>query len=256
MNKAYLYILCGLLLAACHKVQFQTDSIDTEQSIQKYLAGVKQELFNYKSVNYKAKVNIDDPKSSIKSINFNARIRKDSTIWLSISVTSAKVEIARISVNEDSIKILQKYESKKYMPRNFNYIHSIIPAPIDFEDLENLLAGNPFLWDHEKCQIKKLNKDEFQFISITGGIENVSTFNAHTFKLKQVNIENKVSLQKVSIEYTDYVELANRKSFSNRRAIQLINQGDTTNFDLHFTKVKLDDKLKFPFKVSAKYEVL
>ncbi len=78
MNKAYMYILCGLLLAACHKVQFQTDSIETEQSIQKYLAGVKQELFNYKSVNYKAKVNIDDPKSSIK---------KASTLTLELEKT-------------------------------------------------------------------------------------------------------------------------------------------------------------------------
>lgn len=256
MNRWLIGISLLLLLNACARRGSQNTNYSTEQTIQKYLAGIKQNLFLYDWVNYKAKVKIDDPKSLLKGININARLRKDSIIWMSITATSAKVEVARVLADTDSIKILQKHDSKKYYPRPFDFIETIIPAPISFEDLENILSGNPFLWNQNKCSISSPNKGEIEIKSIEGAIENISVFDNKNFKLKSVLIQNKITGQVVEINYHDYKPVDHQYLFSYQREIKLINQGDTSNYQINFNKLKLNQPLKFSFKVNNKYETL
>ena len=95
----------------------------------------------------------------------NIRIQKDSAIWMSIS-PALGIEIARVLVLNDSLKVLSKIPDNK-----FAYISDIaaledfLHFDLDLEDLENLLAGRPLGIDRVGGKFKSEIEDNQYLIA-------------------------------------------------------------------------------------------
>ena len=95
----------------------------------------------------------------------NVRINRDSAIWMSIS-PALGIEIARVLVLNDSLKLLSKIPDNK-----FAYISDIaaleefIHFDLDLEDLENLLAGRPLGIDRVGGKFKSEVEDNQYLIA-------------------------------------------------------------------------------------------
>ncbi|HHW58797.1 MAG: DUF4292 domain-containing protein [Bacteroidales bacterium] len=88
-----------------------------------------------------------------KEINFNANIIiiHDSLVWMSASVLPG-IEIFRILVNKDSIKIINRF-SREYYTDSFEKIYEKIGICINFDVVEALLVANDFIsFNHEIIQ--------------------------------------------------------------------------------------------------------
>lgn len=256
MNKALSFILTLLIFISCGKTIQEDGNFATEKNVEKVISEIEAKLFQYNWVNFKGKAQYIDPKDKKENFNFNIRSRKDSLYWISLTATTGKVEVSRILMDRDTILTMVKFPDKKYYPRPFDVLQTIVPAPLSYLDLENILAGNPFLWNKEKCQYKNLDKEHFQLISRIGTILNTSTFSRKNYQLKEVEIKDKVATKEVKITYSDYQKLDEGFNFSHERNIVIVEDGDTSKFELNFNKIKLNETLKFPFKVSSKYEQL
>ena len=95
----------------------------------------------------------------------NIRINRDSAIWMSIS-PALGIEIARVLVLNDSLKVLSKIPDNK-----FAYISDIaaleefLHFDLDLEDLENLLAGRPLGIDRVGGKFKSEVEDNQYLIA-------------------------------------------------------------------------------------------
>lgn len=140
------------------------------------------------------------------------------------------------------------------MVRPFDQIQQYIPVPVTFNDLENLIIGNAFLFDPQQSRLEEKNKELNTFICALNNITNESQFDASTSKLNRVFLKDGRIQQESTIDYNEYTSVE-EQLFPIKREIQLISK-DTLNVSMNFSRIKINQKLNFPFKYSSKYEKL
>jgi hypothetical protein len=90
-----------------------------------------------------------------ESINMSMRMARDSAIWISLS-PALGVELARILLLPDSVRIISKVPSNKFVYEgNYSELEESFGIPLDFYTLQNLFCGSPLA----------LNKNNDKFIS-------------------------------------------------------------------------------------------
>ena len=90
-----------------------------------------------------------------ESINMSMRRARDSAIWISLS-PALGVELARILLLPDSVRIISKVPSNKFVYEgNYSELEESFGIPLDFYTLQNLFCGSPLA----------LNKNNDKFIS-------------------------------------------------------------------------------------------
>jgi len=90
-----------------------------------------------------------------ESINMSMRMARDSAIWISLS-PALGVELARILLLPDSVRIISKIPSNKFVYEgNYSELEESFGIPLDFYTLQNLFCGSPLA----------LNKSNDKFIS-------------------------------------------------------------------------------------------
>ena len=78
-----------------------------------------------------------------ESINMNMRMARDSAIWISLS-PALGVELARILLLPDSVRIISKVPSNKFVYEgNYSELEESFGIPLDFYTLQDLFSGNP-----------------------------------------------------------------------------------------------------------------
>ena len=94
-----------------------------------------------------------------ESINMSMRMARDSAIWISLS-PALGVELARILLLPDSVRIISKVPSNKFVYEgNYRELEESFGIPLDFYTLQNLFCGSPL----------GLNKNNDKFISKVDG---------------------------------------------------------------------------------------
>ena len=90
-----------------------------------------------------------------ESINMSLRMARDSAIWISLS-PALGVELARILLLPDSVRIISKVPSNKFVYEgNYSELEESFGIPLNFYTLQNLFCGSPL----------ELNKNNEKFIS-------------------------------------------------------------------------------------------
>src|SRR5690606_9829395 len=87
----------------------------------------------------RAKTKIEMGKN-IQDVTLNVRIERDKAIWLSVTAILG-VEVARILITPDSVKILNKLQGE-YIAKPFHYIYNYTNRGVTFAILQDLLMAN------------------------------------------------------------------------------------------------------------------
>lgn len=120
---------------------------------------------NYKQIGMKIEgftKNVDD------NIEFkaNVRIKEDSAIWMSIS-PALGIEIARVLVLKDSLKVLSKIPDNKFAYiSDIDSLEEFLHFEFDLEDLESIISGRPIGIDRIGGKFKS-DIDENQYLIST-----------------------------------------------------------------------------------------
>lgn len=238
LNKTYWVIgVLFILLSSCNRKTIQQLQSTSERNFE-YFVG-------------KGKIKFTDEEGNKQSASLQLKIQKDSVVWGNVS--KSVIQIARFSILNDSIFLLDKL-SKKYIPRNINSLGQGINIQFTEPMMENLLLGNLILPIDNTTKIKK-NK-------ITQTADNytiTSVYNPETKKITSVNINEPNTVNKIDITYSNYKQVNNtvypQKITINGEILkeELIKNSVTIEFNNVSTP---SNKPSFPFKVPSSYEKL
>ncbi|MCB0513367.1 MAG: DUF4292 domain-containing protein, partial [Bacteroidetes bacterium] len=168
--------------------------------------------------------------------------------WMSMSIIG--IEGARVLINKDSIKIIDRLNSRNIL-KPISYIQSKAYVNLTYNDIEKLFLAQPILINKDKLELVKGDKENL--------LKSYDDRFATIIKLDKQNritnifITDKLKNQTLNSDYADYI-LLDGKYFPKTRNIKIVN--DTKNFEMSmdFGDLDISKDLTFPFQINPKYK--
>jgi Domain of unknown function (DUF4292) len=162
---------------------------------------VKPAEIDFKYLNIKSKVDFSGGGQN-QSFPVNIHIKKDSIIWLSISMI---VEGARGIITQDSVIFLDRLNRNYYkfdfasLSKQFNY-------PINYDLVQSILIGNMPIKKRETDEVSKqeggfLIKQQEKFLQVENFIAEPS------LKLQKLNASDSTGNSKMQIDYANFLNI-------------------------------------------------
>ncbi|MEN8224247.1 MAG: DUF4292 domain-containing protein [Bacteroidota bacterium] len=193
------------------------------------------------------------------------RIRKDSIIWLSFS-PALGIEMARMKITNDSVFFMNRL-NKTYLAGDYRFVNDFLKTNIDFDILQSLIIGNDFqfyekskfratvdnqeykLSTAERYKLKKfIKQDETDAKAFYQDI----WLNPENFKITHVTLKEITKDKKLDAYYDDFRDHEGQMFPFN--IIFEINASEKIIVKVDYSRIRIDEALTFPFRISSKYE--
>ncbi len=209
------------------------------------MENVQQNSFQPEWFAAKAKIKFRENDGGATSFNVDIRMKKDSLIWLSATPTFIKMEVARAVITPQQVQVIDRF-NKHYYDKDFSFFEQYIDYPLDFETLQNLIYGQ--VWN--RTQFKEVRPLDNQYHLES---EDCTLFiDSENFSIIQMIMEDVQYNRSLIANFEEYQEIEG-DNFSNKRNY-LMKADDSYNINILFSKIKANEMLNFPFKVSSKYK--
>ncbi len=189
-----------------------------------------------------------------REVKAHIRIRKDSVIWMKLTVIGVQGGMALI--NKDSITIVSNLE-KEYYVFDYKELSKRFNFKINYDIIQAALLGNPIIPKREGDEI---GDDSFfnKLIQAEGTVTIQNLINKNTKKLERVNLTESTTGNAVKINYGDFQPVGN-KLFPYKGTIDVVYKTvsdivyNTIIFE--YTKAEVGTKeLRFPFNIPKRYD--
>jgi Domain of unknown function (DUF4292) len=206
---------------------------------------------DFETCKIKSKISINSSKLR-QTIPANINIKKDSVIWISVSLM---LEVARVNITPDTIQILDKL-NRKYYGTSFKSLSKMFDFDIDFQILQSALLGNLPI----KPNKEDIYSDENNFLKLSQKRKEVTfenKFEKENLKLYLIDAKDASSQAEMQLAFKNYIKESDRFIPT---LIQILftstQKGEQTSIDFEHTKFDfLDRNLRFPFNVPKGYDV-
>jgi hypothetical protein len=201
----------------------------------------------------KARINVRDDKKE-KDVKASIRIRKDSVIWMDISVVG--VSGARALINRDSLTIRSNVE-KEYFVFEFAELSKRFNFEINYHIVQAALLGN-LLYDR-RPEDKVTTDGSFTILEQVVGTANIKNYiNTATSKLERIELKEANTSNSLVVNYSNFQKVGT-KVFPYNGVITILYKtpagviNNTITFE--YSKAEVGDReLRFPFNIPRKYE--
>ncbi len=207
---------------------------------------------DFEKVEMKGSMEMEN-KSETYSFTFNIRMIKDSIIWMQLKKFG--LEGARVLATRDSLFAVDRLH-RTFMRKSWAAIQTQMNAPIDFDVLYEIIAGNPVYFNNgidslrtteNMKYISSQNKDKRVEIGINAVLNEIITYDIKD--LKKDNL--------VNIRMADYKLLYDKKKFSYLRDIEILsNNVKLLYVNLNFTEIIRNQSFKTPFEIPVGYKAM
>jgi hypothetical protein len=212
---------------------------------------VKIEEIDFKYLKAKAKVAYKSPNDS-KSFTVDIRMKKDSLIWMNISVMG--ITGATALFDKNLVKLYQKIEGE-YDEYTYADFSEKFKFNISYDILQSLIVGNrPF----KKNKSRVVRENEYYLLKQEQDKVLIDNYIGENRKLKKLLLTQEDTNNKLSLDFTDFTTL-NQYLFPNSSLITVDYKSNEdqkmyqTVVNIKHTKVELlETPLEFPFKVPEK----
>lgn len=245
MQKIVVAFLGILLLAGCHHKIVPTlppppKSIDIQEIDFEYMHGKARLVYR------------DNAKE--REVKAHIRIRKDSVIWMKLTVVGVQGGMAL--VNKDSITIVSNLDKEYYvfdyadLSKRFNF-------EVNYKIIQAALLGNPI---QAKKAEDEVGEDSFfnKINQKNGSVTIQNLINKNTKKLERVDLTEAGTGNSVKINYSDFQPVGD-KLFPYKGMIDVIYKtvsgvvNNTIIFE--YSKAEVGNKeLRFPFNIPKRYD--
>ncbi len=201
----------------------------------------------------RARINFRDDKKE-RDVKANIRIRKDSVIWMDISVVG--VSGARALINHDSITIRSNVD-KEYYVFEFKELSKRFNFEINYQIVQAALLGN-LLYDR-RPEDKVLNDGSFTVLEQLIGTAIIKNYiNTASTKLERVDLKETNTSNSLVVNYSNFQNVG-PKVFPYNGVISILYKtpaGVINNtITVEYNKAEVGDReLRFPFNIPRKYE--
>ncbi|RYY31568.1 MAG: DUF4292 domain-containing protein, partial [Chitinophagaceae bacterium] len=118
---------------------------DSIRFIKEITSALDSNRIDFNTFSAKVKVAFEGKDGKKSDFNANIRLYKDSALWISINALLG-IEAFRVLITPDSVKVLNKVD-KIIQLRSVSYLKEVARIPFTFNDLQDLLIGNPIYLD-------------------------------------------------------------------------------------------------------------
>lgn len=210
------------------------------------------EEIDFEYLHGKARINFRDEKKE-REVKATIRVRKDSVIWMDISVVG--VSGARALINQDSITIRSNID-KEYFVFEYKELSERFNFTINYQIIQAALLGN--LIQPRKPSDKISHDGTFNILDQTEGTVLIKNFiNEASAKLEKVELKETNSNNSLTVNYSNF-QMLGPKVFPYNSAINLLYKtaaGVLNNtIVVEYSKAEVGDReLRFPFNIPKKY---
>jgi len=213
------------------------------------LKGLKANELSFQELTAKMKTKVSSPTLN-QSFTTNIRWKKGEKIWLSMSIIG--IEGARVLITKDSIKIMDKINSR-YILKPLSYLKEKAYVDLSFSDIENILLGQLVFTDTTKA--KYANNATNTTISADGQRFLTSVvFDKKTNHLMSFFVTDKLFSRTIESAYDNYQEQLG-KSFSMDRTLVMRSGMETFEMVAKFQSIELRQNLEYPFTLYPNYTI-
>jgi hypothetical protein len=241
-------IVLGTVTATADSVIVKKDSVVLAEIPVEEKVFFETKEIDFEKLKIKSKISIKTAKID-QNIPATIHVKKDSVIWISIALG---LEAARVSINPDSIFLLDRL-NRKYYKVSFKELSDNFDFALDFNMIQSLLVGNLPIKIDSIDIYKKLT--EFNSISQKRNeVEIENRFDLEKSKLFYINATDKKTNTKLNIDYKSFINEDNKLVPT---IISLLISGkNEAKIEFEHSKFDfLDRNIRFPFNVPKGYSL-
>lgn len=230
-------------------------AVDTMGEAKENLLKVLMPLWNYETDfnTFSGKAKIDfEGNGQKQDLIAHIRVRKDSLIWASVSAMGGVIQVARVLITPDTIKMVN-YLDRKAIVLPMSDAQKLLPAKADFTTLQHLILGT-VLRKQGTVSAAYINEQNMVLVvEDSNAIQQANySLTDSTFTMLQMQSPNENGPVGVVL-MSDYQMVDNRK-FATKRKIQIQNTNNQFFLGLDFNNVDFDKVLEFPFSIPKNYK--
>ena len=198
----------------------------------------------------KAQININGEENDV---TLNIRIKKDETIWFSVTALGGAIEAARGIITPDSILLMNRLQ-KTAIRKPFSYIHSYTNSQINFGWLQAILTGNNI---KELMTVKSTLTQENDVWLLSGMQQKLAyrvLFNAF-LKPANLTLNDAAEGQGLKVEYDKYTVVPGGIFPSNVQISSAVGN-KKISVAVEFVKIDHNVAVEFPFTVPRSFELI
>jgi hypothetical protein len=252
MLKKILYIFFFILaLASCKSSKVTDANTNLGMSAKKVIKNHYNNAFDKKTITARLKVKYIG-KTNLPGVTASLRIKKDETIWISLSKLGFPVGKALITPTRVSY-----YEkiNRTYFDGDFTLLSNFLGTELDFEKVQNLILGQAilnlkdekFIVDVSQNKYQLKPKKEYDLFSI------LFLINSDNFKINSQKIYQKNENKTLTISYNNYTEVDD-EVFPKEIHIKATDTKYISTIDVNYRSVAFNSPVRFPFKIPRHYK--
>lgn len=239
------------LASACRTTKVLNKNIDADLSSKKVIKNHYTNTFNKETVKAKLKVKYSG-KSNLPSITASLRIKKDETIW--ISLTKLGFPIGKVLITPNRVSFYEKI-NRTYFDGDFALISDLLGTELDFEKVQNLLFGQALL--NLKKEIFNLEVDKNNYLlkpKVANNLYDILfLINPLNFKINSQQIKQLEKNNSLIINYPNYTAI-DGEIFPKEIYIKASDVKNTSTISVDYKSVEFNKTVSFPFEIPKKYE--
>lgn len=278
MNKIIsilLMVLVSISILSCksQKEIIQINKLNKRKKIPTLVQQISENEFKGDFLSIKTNVAFKTEKLS-DSFKMYIRLKQDSVIW--ISATYYRVELARLLLTPDSVKILDRKE-KKYYTGDFQVLNLNFKTDFNFYTLQDLILGNSTSLLDGKLKMKSDKQhyvlstskkfkdvDSLRVTQLEKELINVDEegedfrinysmyYNPSNYRLEKLFAKETKNNKSIFVKYSNF-KLLNGQEFPHEILYNVVSD-KLMKLNISYMKVEVEESLRYPFNVSDKYE--
>lgn len=252
MIKKLIYIIFLIIfVVGCKSTKITGSTADASLSAKSVIKNHYTHTFNKETINAKLKVKYIG-KSDLPGVTASLRIKKNDTIW--ISLTKLGFPIGKALITPNRVSYYEKI-NRTYFDGDFALLSNWLGADLDFEKVQNLLLGQSILdlkKDKFNINLKENKylltpKKQYDLFSI------LFMINPDNFKMNSQEIIQKNENKTLKIDYGNYSKIQG-ELFPTTIKIAASDIKNTSTIDVDYKSVEFNKPVSFPFSIPSNYQ--
>ncbi|HTB31256.1 MAG TPA: DUF4292 domain-containing protein [Bacteroidia bacterium] len=228
---------------------------------------LKNNNVNYKWISAHFTVDVDKD-TSHESFGGVIRMRKDSVIWMTVSVALGAYTALHAKLDGDSVMYIDHYNSM-YFKGTYDYLDTLLKEDIDFDLIQSVMVGNSLEFYNDTSKMKAyfdgrdyvlstVRKRRFRRLMYRNkplhskNDAQLIWLDANDFHIKKVRLEDFVTHRTFEATYENFQKGDSGITFPMHIHYE-INAEKVIKIDLTYKKVNFTNYEKIPFIIPKKY---
>lgn len=186
------------------------------------------------------------------TVTVQIRIKKDQTIWIDGSLIG--LSGARALITPDNIKFYDKL-NRQYFDKDFSFISNYLGIDLNFDQLQRLLTGQT-IYDLRDGRYTFTKEQDYFTVTPKKGnplFDLLFEISTQPFTVQKQEVVMKEDQRTLYLNYGAYAAVEG-KPFPTQLNLLATEPKRTTQVDIEYKSVKVNEPVRFPFKMPSGYE--